>query len=150
MSSLQGPPRSSQVIADLESQITELNSEMDELKEENNANLSVINRLKDSLQETTTRLVSGTNHFNKVSFSLYLVFLLFPLYLPSLLFSQFYQSHKQGESLLTCPDVQDLKFTCISRFSLTVTRRAEAGRPPRPASPPPPPSHPYPREPHPI
>merc|ERR1711974_246479 len=29
----------------------------DELKEENNANLSVINRLKDSLQETTTRLV---------------------------------------------------------------------------------------------
>lgn len=45
------------VIADLESQITELNSEMDELKEENNANLSVINRLKDSLQETTTRLV---------------------------------------------------------------------------------------------
>ena len=46
------------VIADLESQITELNSEMDELKEENNANLSVINRLKDSLQETNTRLVS--------------------------------------------------------------------------------------------
>jgi len=45
------------VIADLESQITELNSEMDELKEENNANLTVINRLKDSLQETTTRLV---------------------------------------------------------------------------------------------
>jgi len=45
------------VIADLESQITDLNSEMDELKEENNANLSVINRLKDSLQETTTRLV---------------------------------------------------------------------------------------------
>jgi len=45
------------VIADLESQITELNSEMDELKEENNANLSVINRLKDSLQETNTRLV---------------------------------------------------------------------------------------------
>ena len=33
------------MIADLESQITELNSEMDELKEENNANLSVINRL---------------------------------------------------------------------------------------------------------
>ena len=46
------------MIADLESQITELNSEMDELKEENNANLSVINRLKDSLQETNTRLVS--------------------------------------------------------------------------------------------
>ena len=46
------------VIADLESQITELNSEMDELKEENNANLSVINRLKDSLQETNNRLVS--------------------------------------------------------------------------------------------
>ena len=46
------------VIADLESQITELNSEMDELKEENNANLSVINRLNDSLQETNTRLVS--------------------------------------------------------------------------------------------
>ena len=46
------------VIADLESQITEMNSEMDELKEENNANLSVINRLKDSLQETNTRLVS--------------------------------------------------------------------------------------------
>ena len=46
------------MIADLESQITELNSEMDELKEENNANLTVINRLKDSLQETNTRLVS--------------------------------------------------------------------------------------------
>ena len=63
------------MIADLESQITELNSEMDELKEENNANLSVINRLKDSLQETTTRLVSITNHFDKAWFSLYLVFL---------------------------------------------------------------------------
>ena len=58
------------MIAHLESQITELNSEMDELKEENNANLSVINRLKDSLQETTTRLVSLTKYFDKALFSL--------------------------------------------------------------------------------
>ena len=91
------------MIADLESQITELNSEMDELKEENNANLSVINRLKDSLQETTTRLVCITNHFDKALFSLYLVFLLFPIYLLSLLFSQFYQSHKQGRLVLLGP-----------------------------------------------
>ena len=46
------------VIAELQAQITELNSEMDELKEENNANLSVINRLKDSLHEQAARLVS--------------------------------------------------------------------------------------------
>ena len=59
------------MIADLESQITELNSEMDELKEENNANLTVINRLKDSLQETTTRLVYilRTSPFHNLSFS---------------------------------------------------------------------------------
>ena len=38
------------MIADLESQITELNSEMDELKEENNANLTVINRLMEIKQ----------------------------------------------------------------------------------------------------
>ena len=59
------------MIADLESQITELNSEMDELKEENNANLTVINRLKDSLQETTTRLVYIliTSPFHNLSFS---------------------------------------------------------------------------------
>ena len=59
------------MIADLESQITELNSEMDELKEENNANLTVINRLKDSLQETTTRLVNILiiSHFHNLSFS---------------------------------------------------------------------------------
>ena len=59
------------MIADLESQITELNSEMDELKEENNANLTVINRLKDSLQETTTRLVYILiiSHFHNLSFS---------------------------------------------------------------------------------
>lgn len=44
-------------IAELQTQITELNSEMDELKEENNANLTVINRLKDSLHDTSTRLV---------------------------------------------------------------------------------------------
>lgn len=46
------------LVAELQAQITELNSEMDELKEENNANLSVINRLKDNLQETNIRLVS--------------------------------------------------------------------------------------------
>ena len=72
------------MIADLESQITGLNSEMDELKEENNANLSVINRLKDSLQETTTRLVSLTKYFDKALFSLYSAFqgpLLFPPFL---------------------------------------------------------------------
>ena len=78
------------MIADLESQITELNSEMDELKEENNANLSVINRLKDSLQETTTRLVSLAKYFDKALFSLYSAFqgpLLFPPFLLGLLFS---------------------------------------------------------------
>lgn len=46
------------LVAELQAQITELNGEMDELKDENNANLTVINRLKDNLQETNIRLVS--------------------------------------------------------------------------------------------
>jgi len=44
------------LIADLQTQITELNNEMDDLKNENNANLSVIQRLKDNLHETKTML----------------------------------------------------------------------------------------------
>ena len=44
------------LIAELQSQITELNNEMDEMKNENNANLSVITRLKDNLHETKTML----------------------------------------------------------------------------------------------
>ena len=46
------------LITDLQTQITELNSERDELRSENNANLSVIQRLKDNLTETRTRLAA--------------------------------------------------------------------------------------------
>ena len=46
------------LITDLQTQITELNNERDELRSENNANLSVIQRLKDNLNETRTRLAS--------------------------------------------------------------------------------------------
>ena len=44
------------LIAELQTQITFLNSERDELRNENNANLSVIQRLKDNLNDTKTRL----------------------------------------------------------------------------------------------
>ena len=44
------------LITELQTQITHLNNEKDELKNENNANLSVIQRLKDNLNETKTRL----------------------------------------------------------------------------------------------
>ena len=44
------------LITDLQTQITHLNNEKDELKNENNANLSVIQRLKDNLNDTKTRL----------------------------------------------------------------------------------------------
>ena len=44
------------LIAELQTQITFLNSERDELRNENNANLSVIQRLKDNLTDTKTRL----------------------------------------------------------------------------------------------
>lgn len=61
------------LIAELQTQITELNNEMDELKNENNANLSVIQRLKDNLHETKTMLSvleedsSESNYDRKVS-----------------------------------------------------------------------------------
>merc|ERR1719232_547219 len=44
------------LITELQTQITHLSNEKDELKNENNANLSVIQRLKDNLNETKTRL----------------------------------------------------------------------------------------------
>jgi len=44
------------LVADLQMQITELNREMDDLKRENDANLSVINKLKDNLHEVKTQL----------------------------------------------------------------------------------------------
>ena len=44
------------LIAELQTQITFLNSERDELRNENNANLSVIQRLKDNLNDTKPRL----------------------------------------------------------------------------------------------
>ena len=44
------------LITELQTQITHLNNEKDELKNENNANLSVIQRLKDNLNDTKTRL----------------------------------------------------------------------------------------------
>ena len=44
------------LITELQTQITFLNNERDELKTENNANLSVIQRLKDNLNDTKTRL----------------------------------------------------------------------------------------------
>ena len=44
------------VVVDLETQITALNQEMDTLKEENNANLTVIHQLKENLHETKCML----------------------------------------------------------------------------------------------
>jgi len=61
------------LIAELQTQITELNNETDELRNENNANLSVIQRLKDNLHETKTMLSvmeednSDSNYDRKVS-----------------------------------------------------------------------------------
>merc|ERR1719483_34707 len=61
------------LIAELQTQITELNNEMDEMRNENNANLSVIQRLKDNLHETKTMLSvleedsSESNYDRKVS-----------------------------------------------------------------------------------
>ena len=46
------------LIAELQGQITELDSEKDELQSENNANLSVIQRLKENLADARTRLSS--------------------------------------------------------------------------------------------
>ena len=63
------------LIAELQTQITFLNNERDDLKNENNANLSVIQRLKDNLNDTKTRLSvleedgEGSNYERKVSSS---------------------------------------------------------------------------------
>jgi len=61
------------LITELQTQITELNNELDDLRNESNANLSVIQRLKDNLHETKTMLSvleedsSESNYDRKVS-----------------------------------------------------------------------------------